>query len=60
MTPAKRIKVSHTIPTIDSLHIVKAHALNSLVPPYLRGITLQGAAFIRLPQFHNGKRLKEK
>ena len=31
---------------IDSFHIVSAHAPNSLVPRYLREITLQGATFI--------------
>ena len=35
--------------TIDSFHIVSAHAPNSLVPRYLREITLEGATFIRLP-----------
>ena len=35
--------------TIDSFHIVSAHAPNCLVPRYLREITLEGATFIRLP-----------
>ena len=35
--------------TIDSFHIVSAHAPNSLVPRHLREITLKGATFIRLP-----------
>ena len=42
--------------SIDSFHIVSAHAPNCLVPRYLREITLVGATFIRLPYtLHNGK-----
>ena len=46
--------------TIDSFHIVSAHAPNSLVPRYLREITLEGATFIRLPmhytiEYENGE-----
>ena len=37
---------------IDSFHIVSAHASNSLVPCYLREITLEGATFIRLPMHY--------
>ena len=40
------------IVTIDSFHIVSAHAPNSLVPRYLREITLKGATFIRLPMHY--------
>ena len=35
--------------TIDSFHIVSAHAPNCLVPRYLREITREGATVIRLP-----------
>ena len=48
---------------IDSFHIVSAHAPNSLVPRYLREITLQGATFIWLPMHYTmeyEKRWKEK
>ena len=34
--------------SIDSFHIVSAHAPNSLVPRYLREITREGATCIRL------------
>ena len=37
---------------IDSFHIVSAHAPNSLVPRYLREITLEGANFIPLPMHY--------
>ena len=37
---------------IDSFHIVRAHAANSLVPRYLHKITFEGETFIRLPM-HN-------
>ena len=37
---------------IDSFHIVNAHAPNSLVPRYLREITLEGATFIWLPMHY--------
>ena len=35
--------------TIDSFHIVSAHAPNNLVPHYLQEITREGATFIRMP-----------
>ena len=37
---------------INSFHIVSARAPNSLVPRYLREITLEGATFIRLPMHY--------
>ena len=37
---------------IDSFHIVNGHAPNSLVPRYLREITLEGAIFIWLPMHY--------
>ena len=37
---------------IDSFHIVSVHAPNSLVPRYLREITLKGATLIRLPMHY--------
>ena len=38
--------------SIDSFHIVSAHAPNSLVPRYLREITLEGAALKPLPMHY--------
>ena len=35
--------------TIDSFHIVSAHAPNFLVPRYLREITREGATIMWLP-----------
>ena len=46
------ILTSHIYQTIDSFHSVSVHAPNSLVPRYLREITLEGATFIRLPMYY--------
>ena len=45
--PLENFVVNHS--TIDSFHIVSAHAPNCLVPRYLREITHEGATYIQLP-----------
>ena len=46
--------------SIDSFHIVSAHAPNSLVPRYLREITREGATFIRLPYITQWNMINDK
>ena len=47
--PRRKYTIFPPFSTIDSFHIVSAHAPNSLVPRYLREITREGVTFILLP-----------